>query len=143
MKLLRIILLLINFIIGLGALAGGYACLIDPVTPPLGATTEMLQGGSPFSTFLIPGIVLFGLFGVGNLLCSIFLLKQYNYLGYVAGLLGGSMIVWIVVQVLIIKTVVFLHVLFFAIGATQGLIGLALLYKDGLFPWNLIKDRRS
>ncbi|WP_319756480.1 hypothetical protein [uncultured Sphaerochaeta sp.] len=140
MKLLRIILLLINFIVGLGALAGGYACLIDPVTP-LGATTEMLQG-SPFSTFLIPGIVLFGLFGVGNLLCAIFLLKQYNYLGYVAGLLGGSMIVWIVVQVLIIKTVVFLHVLFFTIGAMQGLIGLALLYKDGLFPWSLIKKRR-
>ena len=53
MKLLRIILLLINLIVGLGALAGGYACLVDPVTP-LGATIEMLQG-SPFSTFLIPG----------------------------------------------------------------------------------------
>ena len=141
MKLFRIILLLINLIVGLGALAGGYACLVDPLTPA-GATTEMLQG-SPFSTFLIPGIVLFGLFGVGNLFSIILLLKQNKYLGYVAGLLGGSMIVWIVVQVLIIKTVVFLHVLFFIIGAVQGLIALALLYKEGLFPWNLIKGKRS
>ena len=64
MKLLRLLLLLIHVFVGLGALAGGYACLVDPVTP-LGATTAMLQA-SPFSTFLIPGIVLFGLFGVGN-----------------------------------------------------------------------------
>ncbi|RFU94496.1 hypothetical protein DYP60_09875 [Sphaerochaeta halotolerans] len=56
MKLLRLLLLLIHVFVGLGALAGGYACLVDPVTP-LGATTDMLQG-SPFSTFLIPGIVL-------------------------------------------------------------------------------------
>ncbi|WP_133299329.1 hypothetical protein [Sphaerochaeta halotolerans] len=68
--------------------------------------------------------------------------KQNKYLGYVAGLLGGSMIVWIVVQVLIIKTVVFLHVLFFTIGAIQGLISLFFLYKEGLFPWNLIKGKK-
>lgn len=140
MKLLRLLLLLIHVFVGLGALAGGYACLVDPVTP-LGATTDMLQG-SPFSTFLIPGIVLFGLFGVGNLVSIILLSKQNKYLGYVAGLLGGSMIVWIVVQVLIIKTVVFLHVLFFTIGAIQGLISLFFLYKEGLFPWNLIKGKK-
>jgi len=52
------------------------------------------------------------------------------------------MIVWIIVQVLIIKTVVFLHVLFFIIGAVQGLISLFFLYKEGLFPWNLIKGKK-
>nr|WP_319474229.1 hypothetical protein [uncultured Sphaerochaeta sp.] len=140
MKLLRLLLLLIHVFVGFGALAGGYACLVDPVTP-LGATTDMLQG-SPFSNFLIPGIVLFGLFGFGNLFSIILLLRQSKYFGYVAGLLGGSMIVWIVVQALIIKTVVFLHVLFFTIGAIQGFIGLVLLYKEKLFPWSLIKDKR-
>jgi hypothetical protein len=49
MKYLRVLLIIIHTIIGIGALAGGYACLADPITPA-GASVEMLQG-SPFTTY--------------------------------------------------------------------------------------------
>lgn len=136
MKGLRIMLLIIHVVIGIGALGGGYACLADPINPA-GASVELLKG-SPFETFLIPGIVLFGLFGVGNCISSILLAKRFTYHGYIATMLGGAMIVWIIVQVLVIQSIVFLHILFFSIGAIQALIGLILLWKAQLFPLNQI-----
>ena len=136
MKGLRIALLVIHIVIGIGALGGGYACLADPINPA-GVSIELLKG-SPFETFLIPGIVLFGLFGIGNCVSCILLVKRFTYHGYIAAILGGAMIIWIVVQVMVIQSIVFLHILFLSIGAIQGLIGLALLWEERLFPMNLI-----
>lgn len=132
MRVVRIVLLLIHGVTGLGALAGGYACIVDPIAP-LGAPVSMLEG-SPFDTFLIPGLVLFGLFGVGNLFGLYILAKRYRWYGYVGGILGAAMVVWIIVQVAIISTVAFLHVLFFLIGLCQGVLSYAFLAAGHLFP---------
>lgn len=136
MNYLCILLSILHFIVGIGALAGGSACLVNPISP-LGASSEMLAG-SPFSTFLIPGLFLFFLFGVGNFAAGILSLKRITWYGYLGLILGGGMVIWIVVQVIIIKSIVFLHVLFFIIGLIQASIGLFFSIKEHLFPFSIL-----
>jgi hypothetical protein len=128
MKILRIVLFVLHAFIGLGALAGGLGCLLDPMAP-MGAPVSMLEG-SPFTSFLIPGIVLFVLFGIGNVIGAILSLTKFWGYGAIAGTLGAGMIVWIVVQVVIIDAVTFLHIACFAIGLVQALAGLFLILKN-------------
>lgn len=120
----------LHVIIGIGALAGGYACITDPINP-LGAPLSMLEG-SPFSSYMIPGFVLGIFFGLGNLLQIFFVSKRVWYRSIGEGLLGEGMIIWIIVQVLIINTITPLHVLFFLFGAIQGIIGLVWVGKETL-----------
>lgn len=130
MKFAVVLAQVLHVVIGIGASAGGYACISDPINP-LGAPLSMLEG-SPFSSYMIPGLVLGIFFGLGNLLQIFFVSKRVWYRSIGEGLLGGGMIVWIVVQLLIINTITPLHVLFFLLGAIQGVIGLVWLYKETL-----------
>ena len=128
MKLLNGFAVALHLFIGIGALAGGLACIVDP-NNPLGAPSSMLEG-SPFSSFLIPGLVLFTLFGIGNLVQLIFMWKKVWWRSLGEGILGGGMVIWIVVQVLIIDSIVFLHIAFLAIGTIQAVVALRWFMKD-------------
>ena len=57
---------LLQVFIGLGAVAGGLGLVLEPSGANLGMPLEALEH-SPFSTYLIPGIVLFVLNGFGCL----------------------------------------------------------------------------
>ncbi|HCG64117.1 MAG: hypothetical protein CVV48_07520 [Spirochaetae bacterium HGW-Spirochaetae-4] len=137
MKYMKMLLFVMHVVIGVGALGGGYACIVEPLAP-LGAPLSMLEG-SPFESFLIPGLVLFGLFGIGNIVGAVFLAKKVTWHGYIAGVLGSGMVIWIVIQVLIIDTIAFLHILFFFIGIVEATIGLAMLLQADLFPAPLVR----
>ena len=52
--------------IGLGAIGGGSMLIIDPSGNAIGLPVEMLQG-SPFPDFLIPGVFLFTVIGLGSM----------------------------------------------------------------------------
>ncbi len=135
MKFLRNISLFLHFFVGLGAIAGGSAAILDPVNP-LGITVDALRIG-PFSTFLIPGIVLFTIIGLGNILAGVTLIRGYRYGTFCTGAMGVILAGWIGVQCLVLLDIHFLHVIFFVIACVQGLIALVLLREEGLFPWTL------
>ena len=141
MKYVRKVLFILHLVVGIGACAGGYACIVDPLAP-LGAPLALLEG-SPFDSFLIPGMVLFGLFGIGNLFGAVQLHRRFRWQGYIAGILGVGMVVWIIVQVLVIGSIVFLHVLFLIIGIVQAVIGYLLLAEEDQFPVSLIRKFKS
>ena len=52
--------------IGVGAVAGGLGLALDPSGESVGIPLELLAE-TPFTTFLIPGIVLFAVNGLGSL----------------------------------------------------------------------------
>ncbi|WP_422478168.1 hypothetical protein [Pleomorphochaeta sp. DL1XJH-081] len=137
MKYVKVLLFVLHVVIGVGALGGGYACIVEPMAP-LGAPLSMLEG-SPFGSFFIPGVVLFGLFGIGNIVGAVLLARRFKWHGYIAGVLGGGMVLWIVIQVLIIKTIAFLHILFFFIGIVEASIGFAMLLQANMFPAPLLR----
>lgn len=145
-KVSRMIMLFLHFIVGLGAVAGGLGAILNPISPG-GASTELLKNG-PFETFLIPGLILFTLFGLGNLGALIWLLAHWRKAerggliqGYVTGTLGAGLIIWIVVQCYMLQSVLPLHIIMFVVGAVQGLLAFKLLWDREAFPVNLIRQR--
>ncbi|HRW25784.1 MAG TPA: hypothetical protein P5298_15360 [Spirochaetia bacterium] len=132
MRTVRRLLAALHLFIGVGAVAGGLSALLEP-TGPMGMSTDALVN-APFETFLVPGILLFGLIGLGNLASAVPALASRRWAGYASGAMGCVLIGWIVVQCLMLADVVALHVIFFCLGAAQGCLALALLALEGLWP---------
>jgi len=127
----------LHLFMGLGGLAGGLAAVSNP-TAPMGMSTAALRNG-PFTDFLIPGLFLMGVIGLGNLAAGFISIRKMKYSGIVSGGLGVILMAWIVIQCWILQAVVALHVIFFCIGAVQGLLAFALLYEEELFPASILK----
>lgn len=126
---------ILHIIIGLGAMAGGTAAITNPASP-MGMPVEVLHGY--FESFLIPGLFLFFVLGLGNLVCAMLFRVKAPIQGYSSGLIGAVMVIWIIVQCLILRDVVALHVIFCAFGLVQGALALVMLGEKRLFPLNII-----
>ncbi len=109
------ILFALHLFVGLGAIGGGLAAILNPHAP-LGMPVEALRN-APFSSYLIPGIILFVVIGLGNLFGAAALRSRWRLRGYTSFVLGWALMIWIIVQCIMLQDVVFLHVLFFLIGA--------------------------
>jgi hypothetical protein len=101
--------------LGIGALAGGIALVMRPDGSAMGFDTAILAG-SPFADFLVPGLILGGLFGVGSLVVAAMGLRHQPLAPFLAFAIGLAQMIWIVVQLGIIREVSFLHPLMFATG---------------------------
>lgn len=136
MKVLYRILFILHALIGVGAMAGGTAPILNPVSP-MGMSVDALKN-SPFDNFLIPGIILFTVIGLGNVIGAVTILLKSKFQGYISGILGGTLVIWIVVQCIMLRTVVFLHVLFFIFGLIQAALAAVILFNKEMFPANII-----
>ncbi len=137
MKPIRIAGAAIHFFVGIGACAGGWAAVMN-LESPLGAPSEMLKKG-PFEDFLIPGLFLLIVIGLGNLLAGILALKRVSVHAYATGAMGAVLIGWILIQCYILQAVVGLHIVFFAVGCVQGMLALAGLWLSNQFPMPAVK----
>jgi len=126
----------LHIFIGVGAIFGGMAAVLNPAAP-MGISADVLQG-SPFSSFFIPGIILLGFFGLGNLLAGAIVWRKSKITGYLGGFFGAGMMIWIAVQCYILWAVTVLHVIYFLLGAVQALWGLKELKGNQQFPFSWI-----
>lgn len=136
MKIVYRLLFVLHLFVGIGALAGGLAAITNPQAP-LGMTTEPLAN-SPFSSYLIPGIILFTIIGVGNILSALMFQFKSKLQGYISSVFSWALVIWIVVQCIILNTVVFLHIVYFTIGLIQAILSMIILFEHRLFPTNII-----
>lgn len=136
MKLLRRIMIGIHIFVGIGAMAGGMGAILNPYSP-MGVSVDILKH-SPFHSFFIPGLLLFGVIGLGNLLSAFVLLKDYKLQVYVSGIFSGALVIWIIVQCIMLRFVVFLHILYLCIGLVQSFLAALLLFQLEQFPANIV-----
>ncbi|MBL7889264.1 MAG: hypothetical protein JNL24_06905 [Bacteroidia bacterium] len=115
-KIISIVLLLFNAI---GALPAGFLFIIDPTGSKMGMTTAQLAH-SPFTNFLIPGIVLLMVNGVYSLLTAYFTYKANPKAALMVMAQGIILIGWIIIQVLMLQMTDALHYI-------MGTVGLMLL----------------
>jgi hypothetical protein len=101
--------------LGIGALAGGIALITKPDGSNMGFDTGILTG-SPFGDFLVPGLILGGLFGVGSFVVAGMGLRHQPLAPFLAFGIGCAQMTWIVVQLAIIRELSFLHPTMFGIG---------------------------
>ena len=119
----KIALVLLVFL-GVTALPGGWALM----TPPpgegtLGMPLAWLEG-SPFTSYFVPGLLLFGVFGVGSLVAAAAGLLRHWTAPYLAFAIGAGQMIWISVQVFIMSKagIFFLQPALFTFGATLALL---------------------
>ncbi len=130
------ILIGLHLFVGIGALAGGFAAITDPFQP-LGVPAEYLKN-SPFDNFLIPGIILFTVIGLGNIFSALMFRFRLRYQGYISSVFSWALVIWIIVQCIMLGSVTLLHVLYFAIGSVQAALSMGILFEHRLFPANVI-----
>jgi hypothetical protein len=102
-------------LLGLGAFAGGFALAAQPDGGVMGFSVALLAG-SPFTDFFVPGLILGGLFGLGSFVVVALGLLRSRFAPFLAFAIGVGQMIWIVVELAIIREVSFLHPVCFGIG---------------------------
>ena len=111
----------VQALVGVGAVAGGLALVLDPSGESLGTPIELLEK-TPFATFLVPGIVLFIVNGLGSLAGAIASFARQRHAGEMAVALGAFLVAWIAVQVYWMEPH-WLHALYFGLGVLEEVLG--------------------
>ena len=101
--------------LGVGALAGGIALVAQPDGSVMHMDTAILAG-SPFPDFLVPGLILGVVFGLGSLVVAGMGFRRHPAAPFLAFAIGCGQMIWIVVQLAIIEELSFLHPLMFVTG---------------------------
>lgn len=117
---------IIHIIVGIGALFGGMAAILSPSGSAVGiSASEALKNG-PFTDFLIPGLFLFVIIGLGNIGALITAKYKNRYQAYISGCLGVILCLWIIIQCYMLFMINALHIIFFIIGALQIFLSIKL-----------------
>jgi hypothetical protein len=89
--------------------------LAKPDGSLMGFSPEMLAG-SPFPDFLVPGLILGGVFGIGSCVVIALGLRGALIAPFLAFAIGCGQMAWIVIELAIIGELSFLHPTMFAVG---------------------------
>nr|WP_154887774.1 hypothetical protein [Paenibacillus xylanexedens] len=116
-------------LLGLGAVIGGFMLILDPSGKMLNMPVSLLER-SPFSDFLIPGMILLLVLGLFPIIICMALLRRIHwtlveklnlypkrYWAWTFSLYTSyALLIWIIVQLYIIQTVSLIHLFYFAWG---------------------------
>ena len=119
----RNILISLLLFLGIGALSGGITLIISPSGKLLGGLPVSILDHSPFTNFLIPGIILFLIFGFSPCLLTYALIKKpenrlAEYFNFFKDMYWGwsyciyvafALIIWIQVETIIVQGVSWLQ----------------------------------
>jgi hypothetical protein len=91
----------LEVLLSVGALAGGLVLIVAPrgeIMPlPLSALA-----GSPFDTYLGPGLILFTVLGIGPLVAARLAWRRHPLAPFAALAVGAALLIWVAVQIAII-----------------------------------------
>ena len=94
-------LLVLEGLLSLGALGGGLVLILAPrgeIMPlPLSALA-----GSPFDTYLGPGLILFSVLGLGPLVAARLAWLRHPFAPVAALVVGVALLIWVAVEIAII-----------------------------------------
>jgi hypothetical protein len=116
---------ILQFFIALGALTCGLLLMLRPDGALMHMPVSMLKG-SPFSDFLVPGIILFTVNGVGNAFAGVLSFRASKLSGFSGIFFGVGLMIWIFVQVSMIGGGHWLQYSYFFLGLAQTLLGIAI-----------------
>ena len=134
----------LEVLLSLGALAGGLVLVIAPrgeIMPlPLSALA-----GSPFDTYLVPGLILFGVLGLGPLVAALLAWLRHPLAPTAAVVVGVGLLIWVAVEVAIIgySNEPPLQAIYVILGVAIVLVAIRWLLSGGLPRLDGIAPRRS
>jgi hypothetical protein len=111
--------------LGLGAMFGGGALILGPDGHLLGMPTTLLAG-SPFPSYLVPGIILFTFVGVAPLVAAAITFRRHAIAPLAAVAVGLTLIGWVSVEMVVLAGPGSLAwALYLVLGACIAAIGVA------------------
>jgi hypothetical protein len=113
-KTLNTIGIILLIITSLNALAAGYSMIVEPSGKDLGMSVETVLNFSPFTSFLIPGIILFTLIGLLSIVTLIAIIRRWNNFHLMLMAQGLIITGWIFFQVIFLREFNWMH---FTIGS--------------------------
>lgn len=133
-----VLLLLFN---GIGALYGGGLLIIDPSGAKIQLPLSYLHY-SPFSDYLIPGMVLFGANGLLSIATALLVIMQHRYYAHFTVAQGVILCGWLIIQVLMVRNIYYLHYVMGTTGLLLIGLGILLFIKDAQQK-NVRRNHRS
>jgi len=124
MKYMRVVAIVLLVFVGLTALMGSVPMILYPSGDSTLLSLSMLSG-SPFHSFLIPGILLFTANGLLAFTIVWLVSRRAAHSGRWTALQGCVLLAWIVAQCCLLHTVVSLH--YFYSGIASVLISCGLI----------------
>jgi hypothetical protein len=118
-------------LLGIGATAGGIALVLKPDGSVMHMPLSYLDK-SPFADYLVPGLILGGLFGIGSLVVAALGLMRLRIAPFLAFAIGCGQMIWIAVQLTIIDEFSFLHPTMFGVG-------LVIAVASVVWAWPLLR----
>ncbi len=108
----------LQIFVSIGALAAGFLFILYPSGSALQTPPDMLKD-SPFANFLIPGIILFTVNGIGQFVAAVLTIRRHRFAGYAGAVFGIGLMIWIFVQVNMIGGGNLLQYAYFAFGVVE------------------------
>lgn len=109
------LLAVLCFLVGATAFAGGLTLVVRPDGSLLQLPLATLAH-SPFESFLVPGLLLAGVVGLGNLIAGALILRHSRRGHLVAFGAGVALVVWILAQMILLRTIDGLQITYLAAG---------------------------
>jgi hypothetical protein len=128
----------LEMLLSIGALGGGLVLMIAPrgeIMPlPLSALA-----GSPFDTYFVPGLILFGVLGLGPLIAAALALRGHWLAPLAAIGTGATLLAWLTVEIAIVgySNNPPLQPFYLLLGIIISMVGLSWLAKVGLVTRSL------
>lgn len=129
----RIPLLIVQALVALSAAAGGVALALGEQAGSLGIIPPLdWLEGTPFDSYLLPGLMLLIVVGGTHSLAFVLLLRRTTWALAASAVAGCGMMIWVVVQMVFIPYS-FLQAVYFGTGLLE--IVLVLLLLDLFHPY--------
>ena len=93
--------LALEVVLSIGALGGGLILMLAPRGEILPLPLSALAG-SPFDTYFVPGLILFGVLGLGPLIAARLAWLRHPLAPVAAFVVGAGLLIWVGVEVAII-----------------------------------------
>jgi len=121
--------------LGIGAIGGGLALVAGPHGEILPLPVSALAG-SPFASYLVPGLILLVILGLGPIGVAALAWMQHRAAPLLTLAVGNALIVWIVVEIAIIgySNHPPLQAVYLALGVAIVLVSAGWLHVTGAFP---------
>ena len=117
--------IVLEILLGIGALFGGGQFILAPDGHLIGVPLKMLAG-TPFHSFLVPGLVLFTFLGVGPIAAAATTARRLAFAPLAALAVGLTLMGWITVEMVIFAGLTsLLWAFYLVLGTVIAAVGVA------------------
>lgn len=125
--------IILELVLGIGAIGGGVALMLGPNGEILPIPPSALAG-SPFSNYVVPGMILFSVLGVGPLVAAVLAWRRHPIAPFLAFACGGALLIWLAVQIIVVGYTNDppLQAAYVGLGVVLVLVGIRWLRQTGV-----------